>query len=48
MIVESLLPLGKLDPGLREPDTPLDIRRFAELARTAEEVGLGAVLVEET
>ena len=48
MIVESLLPLGKLDQGLREPDTPLDIRRFAELARTAEEVGLGAVLVEET
>ena len=48
LIVESLLPLGKLDPGLREPDTPLDIRDFAELARTAEDVGLGAVLVEET
>ncbi len=48
MIVESLLPLGKLDPGLREPDTPLDIRDFGALARTAEEVGLGAVLVEET
>lgn len=48
MIVESLLPLGKLDPGLREPETPLDIRDFGELARTAEEVGLGAVLVEET
>jgi len=48
MIVESLLPLGKLDPGLREPDTPLDIRRFADLARGAEDVGLDAVLVEET
>ncbi len=48
MIVESLLPLGKLDPGLREPETPLDIRRFAELARVAEDVALGAVLVEET
>lgn len=48
MIVESLLPLGKLDPGLREPDTPLDIRDVAELATTAEEVGLDAVLVEET
>lgn len=48
MIVETLLPLGKLDPGLREPDTPLDIRRFAELAAVAEDVGLGAVLVEET
>jgi probable F420-dependent oxidoreductase len=48
MIVESLLPLGKLDPGLREPDTPLDICQFAELAKVAEDVGLGAVLVEET
>lgn len=48
MIVESLLPLGKLDPGLREPETPLDIRRIASLASTAEDVGLGALLVEET
>lgn len=48
MRVESLLPLGKLDPGLREPDTPLDIGRFAELAAVAEDVGLDAVLVEET
>ena len=48
MIVETLLPLGKLDPGLREPDTPLDIRDFAALAKVAEDVGVGAVLVEET
>lgn len=48
MIVESLLPLGKLDPGLREPETPLDIAQFAELAAVAEDVGLDAVLVEET
>lgn len=48
MIVESLLPLGKLDPGLREPETPLDIREFARLASLAEEVGLDAVVVEET
>ncbi len=48
MKVETLLPLGKLDPGLREPDTPLHIRDFADLALTAEEVGLDAVLVEET
>jgi len=48
MKIESLLPLGKLDPGLREPDTPLDIRDFARLAGLAEEVGLDAVLVEET
>jgi probable F420-dependent oxidoreductase len=42
------LPLGKLDPGLREPETPLDIREFAERAEVAENVGLDAVLVEET
>ena len=48
MKVESLLPLGKLDPGLREPDTPLDIRDFARLSKVAEDVGLDAVLVEET
>lgn len=48
MKIESLLPLGKLDPGLREPDTPLDIRDFARLAAVAEDIGLDAVLVEET
>lgn len=48
MLVETLLPLGKLDPGLREPDTPLDIRSFGEGAARAEEAGLDAVLVEET
>lgn len=48
LTVESLLPLGKLDPGLREPDTPLDIRDFAAGAELAESVGLDAVLVEET
>ena len=48
MKIETLLPLGKLDPGLREPETPLDIRQFGELAQLAESVGLDAVLVEET
>ena len=48
MLIESLLPLGKLDPGIREPDTPLPIGEFAAAARVAEEVGLDAVLVEET
>ena len=32
MLIETLLPLGKLDPGLREPDTPLDIRYMDALA----------------
>jgi probable F420-dependent oxidoreductase len=48
VLVETLLPLGKLDPGMREPDTPLDIAEFATGARQAEEAGLDAVLVEET
>ncbi len=48
MLVESLLPLGKLDPGLREPETPLDIAQFASSTARAEELGLDAVLVEET
>jgi probable F420-dependent oxidoreductase len=48
MLVESLLPLGKLDPGLAEPETPLDISEFAAGAALAESVGLDAILVEET
>ncbi|MEM7094893.1 MAG: TIGR03617 family F420-dependent LLM class oxidoreductase [Actinomycetota bacterium] len=48
MRVETLLPLGKLDPGLREPDTPLWIGDFADGAAQAEELGFDAVLVEET
>ncbi len=48
MLVESLLPLGKLDPGLREPETPLQIADFAAGAALAEAAGLDAVLVEET
>jgi probable F420-dependent oxidoreductase len=48
VLVESLLPLGKLDPGLREPEIPLDIREFGAMAAVAEKVGLDAVLVEET
>jgi probable F420-dependent oxidoreductase len=48
MLVETLLPLGKLDPGLREPDTPLHIADFAAGAAQAEELGIDAVLVEET
>jgi hypothetical protein len=32
--VETLLPLGKLDPGLRAADTPLDLGRVIEDART--------------
>lgn len=48
MKVETLLPLGKLDPGLREPETPLDIAAFGAGAAQVEALGYDAVLVEET
>ncbi|MGI9598323.1 MAG: TIGR03617 family F420-dependent LLM class oxidoreductase [Acidimicrobiales bacterium] len=48
MKIETLLPLGKLDPGLREPDTPLHIGEFAPRSGQAEEIGFDAILVEET
>ncbi len=46
--IETLLPLGKLDPGLKEPETPLYIADFAPGAARAEAIGFDAVLVEET
>jgi probable F420-dependent oxidoreductase len=46
--LETLLPLGKLDPGLRQPETPLRISEFGRGARLAEELGYDTVLVEET
>ncbi len=48
MKIETLLPLGKLDPGLREPETPLHIGDFAAGTALAERLGFDAVLVEET
>ncbi|MFE2995723.1 TIGR03617 family F420-dependent LLM class oxidoreductase [Nocardia sp. NPDC059246] len=48
MRLETLLPLGKVDPGLRTPDTPLDIWSVAENAKLLEEVGYGGMVVEET
>lgn len=48
MHLETLLPLGKVDPGLRAPETPLDIGRVGELARLLEDVGYGGVAVEDT
>ena len=48
MRIETLLPLGKLDPGLRASDMPLDIARVAEDARLVEDVGFDGLCVEET
>jgi probable F420-dependent oxidoreductase len=46
--VETLLPLGKVDPGLRTPDTPLDVRTVAADARRVEAMGFSGLVVEET
>ena len=47
MKIEGMLPLGRLDPGVRAA-APLDIARVAEDARRAEELGYDGVLTEET
>ena len=48
MLVETLLPLGKVDPGLREPDNPLDIRTVFEQSKQVEQLGFSGLVVEET
>jgi probable F420-dependent oxidoreductase len=48
MRIDTLLPLGKLDPGLRASDMPLDIARVPQDAAQVEEVGFDGLCVEET
>lgn len=48
MRLETLLPLGKVDPGLRAPDKPLDIWSVAANADLLESIGYGGMVVEET
>ena len=48
MRLETLLPLGKVDPGLRAPEVPLDLHAVARDARLLEEVGYTGLVVEET
>lgn len=48
MKVETLLPLGRLDPGLRAAPAALDIRAVADDARRAEALGYDGVITEET
>src|SRR5260370_20336369 len=47
MKIEGMLPLGRLDPGVRAA-APLDMARVAEDARQAEAIGYDGVLTEET
>lgn len=46
--VETLLPLGKVDPGLRAPATPFDISTVADQARLVEALGYDRLVFEET
>lgn len=48
MKVETLLPLGKVDPGLRAPETPLDIHRVGADAALVEALGYDGLMVEDT
>ncbi|MEM7251337.1 MAG: TIGR03617 family F420-dependent LLM class oxidoreductase [Pseudomonadota bacterium] len=48
MKAETLLPLGKLDPGLARPDAPLDLERVAPDAERVDGLGYHALLMEET
>ncbi len=48
MRLETLLPLGKVDPGLRAPETPFDITTVARDARILESLGYDGLVCEET
>jgi probable F420-dependent oxidoreductase len=48
VLLETLLPLGKVDPGLRAPEMPLDLHSIAADARLLEDIGYDGLVVEET
>ncbi|MGI9324783.1 MAG: TIGR03617 family F420-dependent LLM class oxidoreductase [Pseudomonadales bacterium] len=48
MKIETLLPLGKLDPGLARPDAPLDLSGIGADAKLVDELGYNTLLMEET
>lgn len=48
MHIETLLPLGKVDPGLRAPETPLDIATVGAQAALVESLGYDGLMTEET
>lgn len=48
MKLETLLPLGKVDPGLRAPETALDIAAVFDDAREVQALGFHGLVVEET
>jgi probable F420-dependent oxidoreductase len=46
--VETHLPLGKVDPGIRETERPVDIARFHEGAALVERLGFDGIVLTET
>ncbi|GIU91154.1 MAG: LLM class F420-dependent oxidoreductase [Acidimicrobiia bacterium] len=48
MKVETHLPLGKVDPGIRPSDRPLAVDRVPEDARLVEELGYDGLVLTET
>lgn len=48
MQVETQLPLGKVDPGLREADRPVAVDRVPADARMVEEIGFDGLALTET
>ncbi len=48
MHLETLLPLGKVDPGLRAPEIALDLESIGPSAKLLEEIGYTGLVVEET
>jgi probable F420-dependent oxidoreductase len=48
MKVDTLLPLGKVDPGLREPSQPFNLQTVPEQALSAEKIGFDNIMFEET
>jgi probable F420-dependent oxidoreductase len=48
MKVETLLPLGKVDPGLRQPTSSIDIASVYDDAKIVEGLGYDSLMVEET
>ncbi|MEC9248145.1 MAG: TIGR03617 family F420-dependent LLM class oxidoreductase [Pseudomonadota bacterium] len=48
MKVETLLPLGKVDPGLRKPRKPYDLRSIFQNAQLVESLGYDGLMFEET
>ena len=48
MKVETYLPLGKTDPGIRAPDKAIDLSTLLQDAKQVEDLGYDALVVEET